>query len=130
MAFDPDTLPARMTTGEVCALARYGKETLARRIKAGTMPAPVDRARQMLFDRGQVLAALGIDAPAQRQEGSAWAFDPAAFKRARAKQSVLARKSRLSAKPTVTEAEIDEEIRKGEERAAKRAAARQAGERT
>lgn len=52
-------LPAlRLTTGEVCQIARISRATLWRRIKSGGLPLPIDRGRQALFDRAQVLRAL------------------------------------------------------------------------
>lgn len=50
----------RMTTTEVCELAGYGPVTLMRRVRAGRMPEPVDRAREHIFDRDQVMKALGL----------------------------------------------------------------------
>ncbi|MHB8284808.1 MAG: helix-turn-helix transcriptional regulator [Caulobacteraceae bacterium] len=60
---DPMSYPARMTTREVCELGRFGSTTLWRRMKAGTMPKPIDRGHESIFDRNAVLAALGIGAP-------------------------------------------------------------------
>lgn len=51
---------ARLTLSEVCQLAGYSRTTLEKRIKAGRMPAPVDRGRERLFDRQAVYKALGI----------------------------------------------------------------------
>jgi excisionase family DNA binding protein len=51
-------LPIRLTTREVCALARFSRVTLWQRIKAGRMPAPIDHGRQSIFDRDAVLEAL------------------------------------------------------------------------
>ncbi|WP_022697876.1 helix-turn-helix transcriptional regulator [Euryhalocaulis caribicus] len=51
---------SRLTTSEVCALARYGKATLWRRIREKQMPPPVDRGRESLFDRKAVEKALGL----------------------------------------------------------------------
>ena len=53
------SLPWRMTTVEVCTLARVSRATLWRRIKAGQMPAPIDHARQALFERDAMISALG-----------------------------------------------------------------------
>lgn len=74
-------LPRRLTTSEVCSLARYSSVTLWRRIKAGEMPRPVDEGRQALFDRDAVLKALGMlhEAP------PAFTFDPDAFRQARSR---------------------------------------------
>lgn len=52
--------PARLTTSEVCELARYKRDTLWRRIREGKMPKPVDRGREALFDRAAVEKALGL----------------------------------------------------------------------
>jgi len=56
------TLPPspRLTLHEVCTLAGYSRTTLEKRIKAGKMPAPVDRGRVRLFDRRAVYKALGM----------------------------------------------------------------------
>lgn len=53
-------LPMRLTTDDVCRLARYSRATLWRRIKAGQFPAPRDRGRQAIFDRDAVLQALKL----------------------------------------------------------------------
>lgn len=49
----------RLTTAEVCALARFSRATLWRRIRAGEMPAPVDHGRQALFLAVDVERVLG-----------------------------------------------------------------------
>jgi len=59
---------ARYTASEVCRLAGYSKVTLRRRISAGRLPKPVDRGREMLFDRQAVDRALGL-APEKEQDG-------------------------------------------------------------
>lgn len=48
----------RLTTKEVCDLARFSPVTLWRRIRSGQMPAPIDQGRQSIFDRQAVLSAL------------------------------------------------------------------------
>jgi predicted DNA-binding transcriptional regulator AlpA len=54
--------PPRLSTPEVCALARYGRATLWKRIDAGLMPRPIDRGGDgYLFDLRAVMAALGLD---------------------------------------------------------------------
>jgi predicted DNA-binding transcriptional regulator AlpA len=64
----PDDHP-RITTREVCALARYSPSTLWKRIDAGIIPAPIDRGGDgFLFDRRAVLGALGIPAPSPAVE--------------------------------------------------------------
>ena len=85
MSQDDPTLPRRLTTAQVCALAGYGPKTLRRRLKAGALKIePVDRGRENLFDRDSVLKALGMtdDAPIS----SPWDFDPDAFRQARARK--------------------------------------------
>jgi hypothetical protein len=76
--------PARMTTAEVCELARYGPITLWRRIRAGRMPRPVDRGRQSMFDRDAVLIALGLNPAKPASNGIK--TNPDAFRKARARQ--------------------------------------------
>lgn len=48
----------RLTTREVCDLAKFSSVTLWRRIRAGRMPQPIDRGREAIFDRAAVVAAL------------------------------------------------------------------------
>lgn len=57
---DARQLPLRITTTQVCDLAGYGPQALARRIHLGLMPKPVDVGRERLFDRDAVLQALGL----------------------------------------------------------------------
>lgn len=52
----------RMTSSEVMALARISRATLWRRIGARRFPAPIDRARQALFSKADVVAALKAEA--------------------------------------------------------------------
>lgn len=67
-------LPPRLSTPEVCKLARYSRATLWRRIDAKQMPEPVDRGgKGFLFDRDSVLKALGLAAPSMLPEaGHDW----------------------------------------------------------
>lgn len=51
-------VPSRLTTAEVMSLARISRATLWRRISAGRLPQPVDRAREALFSEAEVHAAL------------------------------------------------------------------------
>ncbi len=79
----------RISTKEVCELARYSQGTLWRRIDAGDMPAPLDRGgRGYLFDRKAVLRALGLEitAPPEPVE-PAWDFDPVAYAEAIARRN-------------------------------------------
>src|SRR5262245_58488259 len=80
-----DALPLRLTTDEVCDLARFGEVTLWRRIRDGKMPRPVDRARQHLFDRDAVLRALGMKQDAPEPPGRI-KTNADAFREARARQ--------------------------------------------
>lgn len=66
MAADEKPLPARLTTAEVCEIARYGPATLRQRVAAGAMPAPIDRGQRgsSIYDRDAVLKALRITNPA------------------------------------------------------------------
>ena len=68
----------RLTTREVCALARLSPATVWRRIRSGELPKPVDYGRQALFDRVAVEQALRRSAapsftrslePARRSRG-------------------------------------------------------------
>lgn len=40
---------ARLTTTEVCQIARISRATLWRRVACGRLPKPIDQARQALF---------------------------------------------------------------------------------
>lgn len=79
----------RISTREVCALARYTPATLWRRIDAGYMPKAIDRGDGgYLFDRRAVLLALGMEPPAEPAPAPepTWDFDPEAFKIAYARR--------------------------------------------
>lgn len=56
----------RLTTSEVCALGRFSRATLWRRVAAGTLPAPIDQAREAIFDRERVMGALAVTRPRWR----------------------------------------------------------------
>ena len=56
----------RITTAEVCALGRFSRATMWRRIKVGALPGPIDQARQALFDRDAVITALAVRRPRWR----------------------------------------------------------------
>lgn len=60
-------LPPRLTTTEVCELARISRRTLSRRIRDGSLTlAPVDRGREMLFRTSDVIRAFDLgEQPAQ-----------------------------------------------------------------
>lgn len=53
----PDDI-IRLTTTEVCALARISRTTLWRRIRAGRMPKKIDQANEALFSADEVFAVL------------------------------------------------------------------------
>jgi len=65
---DPNNLPCRIMTSEVLELARFGSSKLRQKQKLGEFPNPIDRGKQSIYDRDQVLAALGLIEPV---EGSA-----------------------------------------------------------
>lgn len=48
----------RLLSSEVCALGRFGKSGLRRRRERGMIPAPVDRAREDIYDAKAVVKAL------------------------------------------------------------------------
>jgi hypothetical protein len=81
-------LPPRIYTSEVCRLARYGVKKLWKARKAGTMPAPVDRGHEAIFDRDAVLKALGMvkDATPADTAADPWNVNPDAIRQARARQ--------------------------------------------
>lgn len=55
-------LSLRMTTDEVCQLARFGKSKLRRHIKTGKFPKPIDRGGEgYIWNTTAVLDALGIN---------------------------------------------------------------------
>jgi hypothetical protein len=78
----------RLTRDQVCEIAGYGPQTLARRIAGGRMPKAIDRGRQALFDREAVYRALKIGAPATTEEDDQpITFDAEAFRRHRKEQA-------------------------------------------
>jgi len=55
-------LGLRITTDEVCHLARFGKGKLRNLVKKGTFPKPIDRCgKGYIWNTSAVLDALGID---------------------------------------------------------------------
>ena len=62
----------RLTTREVCALARLSPATVWRRVRSGEFPKPVDYGRQALFDRSAIEQAL------RRAQGPGFAIAPKA----------------------------------------------------
>jgi predicted DNA-binding transcriptional regulator AlpA len=75
--------PPRMTTREVCALARYSSSTLWKRIDADHMPKPIDRGGSgFLFDTKAVLLALGMHTNGDTSEQAEWGFDADAYRAA------------------------------------------------
>ncbi|MFN4287538.1 MAG: hypothetical protein ACK4E3_03475 [Brevundimonas sp.] len=54
-------LPFRLTTAEVCALAGWSRRTLQRKRAVGEIDlSPIDRGRQDLFARADVIRALNL----------------------------------------------------------------------
>jgi len=53
-------LPERIKTSDVLEVAGYGIATLQRRIREGKMPQPIDKAGSFIFNRDEVLQALGL----------------------------------------------------------------------
>lgn len=67
----------RITTSEVCALGRFSRATLWRRIASGALPTPIDQGREAIFDRDRVLAALAVPRPRWRKpKGAAQTLTP------------------------------------------------------
>lgn len=66
-----ETLPPRIPASVVCKLAGYSKSTLLKRIRGGRMPQPVDRGREMLFNKSEVVEALGLTGE-QKDAGNPW----------------------------------------------------------
>lgn len=86
---DPTTLPPRIATPMVLALSGYSRGTLINRIKAGKMPAPVDRGGDgSIWIRDDVLRALGlIPDPNAPPEPNPWDnFDPVRYRQILADQ--------------------------------------------
>ena len=87
MSPDLARLPMRLTTAEVCQLARISPATLWRRIKARTLAlAPCDRGRQALYERDAVLRAFGMLKDAPAHETDDWTVDAHAIREARSRQ--------------------------------------------
>lgn len=83
-AFDPTILPPRMLASEVCEVARISKATLYRRIADGSLDLkPVDRGREKIFSRADVIRALGLGEtprPAPAERSPSIITDPAEFR--------------------------------------------------
>lgn len=62
---NPQNLPARIMTSEVLKLARYGHTKLRKKLKSGEFPQPIDRGKQLIWNRDEVLIALGYIEPQQ-----------------------------------------------------------------
>lgn len=59
--FDINNIGPRITTKEVCKLARIGKGKLRRYIRTGKFPKPVDRGGEgYIWNTASVFDALGI----------------------------------------------------------------------
>ena len=58
-AIDPDEeVRTRLTTSEVCRIARFSRATLWRRVASGRLPKPIDHAREALFCAKAIKSAL------------------------------------------------------------------------
>lgn len=87
---DPDHLPLRMTTAEVCSLGRFSLSAFNRKRLADPAwlpPSTVQLGRSTVFDRDAVLKALGLatDGASHAPAGDPWTFDPDAFRKARSR---------------------------------------------
>lgn len=83
------SLPARMTTREVCELGRISPVTLWRRRRTGIYKlTPCDCGRELLYDRSEVLQAFGmVPLPASDEsEQGDWAVDPETVRAALARR--------------------------------------------
>jgi hypothetical protein len=82
-----DALPMRLTTAEVCALARCSEITLWRRRKQDPTWLPVSKhkyGRENVFDREAVVKALGLQQDEQpHTEAAGWEVDAVAIREAR-----------------------------------------------
>ena len=54
----------RVTLAEIADYMRRSKDTIRRRIARGTFPKPIDKGRELIFCRSQVLKAIGVPNPA------------------------------------------------------------------
>lgn len=84
-------LPPRLTTTEVCELARISRRTLSRRIRDGSLAlAPVDRGREKLYRTADVIQAFDFgDQPASLAATSpepTWGVDREAIRAAYERQ--------------------------------------------
>lgn len=53
-------IPPRMYASDVLKLAKFGRATLAAKIKRGEFPKHVDRGKEYIFDGRAVYQALGL----------------------------------------------------------------------
>jgi hypothetical protein len=84
---DPNNLPPRLSTAQVCALAQCSETTLWRRRKGDPkwLPAaPVQLGKSTMFDRAAVLKALGMVEDASANDE--WTVDPDAIRKARSRK--------------------------------------------
>ena len=63
----PAAVP-RITTSEICSIARLSPQTIGRRVKDGKLPKAVDRGEELLFDRLAVYQALGIPVEGRKDD--------------------------------------------------------------
>jgi predicted DNA-binding transcriptional regulator AlpA len=64
--------PPRLLLSEVVALSRLSAATLRRRWRAGKFPAPIDRGKQLIFDRAAVLTAIGAPQEPEAKTRAKW----------------------------------------------------------
>jgi hypothetical protein len=60
---DLSKLPLRLTSAEVCQIARRSRTWLAAEVKAKRFPEPADYGRPNIYNRDAVLKALGLNTP-------------------------------------------------------------------
>lgn len=56
-------LPPRLYTSDVLKLARFSYSELRKRQKQELFPSHIDRGKEYIYDRDEVLAALGLIEP-------------------------------------------------------------------
>lgn len=57
----------RITLAEIADYMRLSKDTIRRRIARGTFPKPIDKGRELIFCRKQVLNAIREPIPAKTE---------------------------------------------------------------
>jgi predicted site-specific integrase-resolvase len=62
----------RLTLREVVEVSRLSAATLRRRWRAGKFPAPIDRGKQLIFDRAAVMTAIGAPQEPDAKPRAKW----------------------------------------------------------